>query len=49
MCDELTEIDNESFSNGGGALSRRDFSKLIRHSRPSVSLVELRASVENRG
>ena len=28
MCDELTEIDNESFSNGGGALSRRDFSKL---------------------
>jgi carboxymethylenebutenolidase len=28
MCDELTEIDNEGFSNGGGALSRRDFSKL---------------------
>ncbi len=28
MCDELTEINNESFSNGGGALSRRDFSKL---------------------
>jgi hypothetical protein len=32
-----------------GYSQRRDFSKLIRHSRPSASLVELRASVENRG
>ena len=28
MCDELTERDNESFARRGGALNRRDFSKL---------------------
>ncbi len=28
MCDEQTEKDNERFAQGGGALNRRDFSKL---------------------
>ncbi|WP_262694429.1 dienelactone hydrolase family protein [Kordiimonas aquimaris] len=28
MCDELTEKDNERFGSSGGALNRRDFSKL---------------------